>query len=95
MAFNLQRAHLRSCASPWANAWLSIHLVIPPFHLPIHVFSFVLRIKLGFPHSLAFKMTHCICGQLLYFVGTHFFVVPMVGNGLHPMMWFEMPLHPL
>jgi len=51
--------------------------------------------QVGFPHSLALKTTHCICGQLLYFVGTHFFVVPIVGNGMHPMMWFEMPLHPL
>jgi hypothetical protein len=91
MAFDLQHARLKSCASPWVNAWLFVHPVISLFHLLVHVFFSFLRTKLGFPHSLALKMTHYICGQLLYLVGTHFFVVPMVVNGLHPIMWFEMP----
>lgn len=47
------------------GAWLSIHPIIPCFHPPSDVFSYVLQIRLGFPHPLVLGLTHCIYGQLL------------------------------
>jgi hypothetical protein len=73
VAFDLHHAHLKSYANPGASAWLFVRLVIPPLCLPFDIFSFALRTRLGFPHPLAFKVTHCICGQPLDSVGTHLF----------------------
>jgi len=70
--FDLHRTHLRSCVSSRAIAWLFVKLVIPPFCLVSYVFSFVLCTKLGLPHPLALGVTHCICGEPLDLVGTHF-----------------------
>lgn len=47
------------------------HPIIPHFSLAFKVFSFVLRTKLGLPHPLVFKVTHCICGQPLDPTRTH------------------------
>ncbi len=91
MAFDLHHGHLRSCAGPRASVWFFVHLIIPPFYLPFDVFSYILCTRLGIPNPLIFKMTHCICDQRLETIGPTFFIAPMVGNGLHPMMWFKMP----
>jgi hypothetical protein len=37
-------------------------------------------------------MTHCICDLPLYLARAHFLIIPMMGNELHPMTWFEIPL---
>ncbi len=59
-------------------------------------FSFALRIRVGLPHPLAINVTHCICGQPLKSCKDSFFSVdPMLGNKLHPTIWFEMLLLPL
>jgi hypothetical protein len=83
---------LRSYRGSKANVWLFVCLIIPLFHLPSNFFTSTLHIRLGFPHPLALKVTHCFYGQPLNVVMTHLFFVPMVGNGLFPMMWFKMHL---
>jgi hypothetical protein len=59
-------------------------VVCPPshhfsFHLALDVFSFMMHIKLAFPHSLALELSHCICGQSLN---------PTCGDS-----WFPFSLH--
>lgn len=71
VAFDSHCAYLRSYVSPRASAWLFVRIVIPPLCLPFDVFSFSLRTRSSLPHPLAFKVTHCICGQPLNLVGTH------------------------
>jgi hypothetical protein len=71
MVFYLHCACLRSCVGLGTSAWLFTYPFIQPFCLPFDVFSFALRIKLGLPHPLALKVTHCICGEPLNVLGTH------------------------
>jgi hypothetical protein len=81
--------HLRSCVGLGVGAWLFAHLVVPPFHLASNIFSFALHTKLGLPHFLALEVTHCICGQPLNHVGTHFFCCSKGGEQTpsHNVVW--------
>jgi len=74
IAFNSHYACLRSCEGPKVGAWLFVCLIVPPFHLPSNVFTYTLHTKLGFPHFLALKVTHCLYGQPLNVVRTHLFL---------------------
>jgi hypothetical protein len=73
MFFYSHWACLRSYARSSVGVWLFVHLVIPCFHLPYDVFSFVLWTILGLSHPLALDLTHYICGKSLNPMGTHFF----------------------
>lgn len=85
MTFDSHRTCLKSYIGLKASAWFLFGFI---------GFPFALQIKLGLPHCLVFKLTHCICDQPLYSIETTFFIVSMVRNELHPMMPFEMPLLP-
>jgi hypothetical protein len=65
MSFNLHRVCLRSYVGFSVGTWLFVHLAVPSFHLRSNVFSFVLQIRLGFPHPLVLSFTHCSYNQLL------------------------------
>jgi hypothetical protein len=71
MSSYLHQTHLKFYVRPSVGAWLSTCLVIPCFHLPLDVFSFVSRTRLGLPHPLALNLTHCICGSSLDPMGIH------------------------
>jgi hypothetical protein len=71
MSFNLHRVCLRSYVGFSVGTWLFVHLAVPCFHLHSDVFSFVLQIRLGFPHPLVFNFTHCIYNELLDPMGIH------------------------
>jgi hypothetical protein len=60
MSSNSHQTRLKSYVRPGVGAWLSTCFVIPCFQLPLDFFSFVLQIRLGFPHPLVFDLTHCI-----------------------------------
>jgi hypothetical protein len=95
MFSNSHWACLRSYARPSMGAWLFTCPIIPCFHFPSNVFSYMLQTKLSLPHPLDLGMTHYIYGQPLDPWGSTSSVAPMVGRGLHPMMLFRMHLHPL
>ncbi len=80
MTFDSHCACLRSCVGTGMGAWLFACLVIPFFHLASNAFSFALRIRVGLPHPLAIKVTHCICGRPLDHGKTHFFRWSHVGE---------------
>jgi hypothetical protein len=71
MGYNSHHACLRSYEGLKANAWLFVCLVVSFFHLPSNVFTFTLHIRLGLPHPLTLKVTHCLYGQPLNVVKTH------------------------
>jgi hypothetical protein len=93
MAFDLDCACLKSCASLGESTWLFACLIIPSFCLTFDVFYSMLCTKLGLSHLLTLMLIHCICGQPLY--STRMFIAPMVRNELHPMMLFKIPSFPL
>jgi hypothetical protein len=67
------------------------------FHMVFFFFG-VLCIELGLLHFLSFTLIQCICGQLLYPMGTYlffFFVVVLMVEKLFFMTWFRMFLHSL
>ncbi len=62
------------------------------FYLVSYVLSSTLHIRVDLPHPLTFGLTHCICDQLLDPMESNILWCSMVGNWLHPMTLFEMPL---
>jgi hypothetical protein len=67
-----------------------VHPIIPHFCLAFEVFSFVLHTKLGLPHPLILKVTHCICGQPLDPTRTHLSLLIPQWGGLYSMILFKM-----
>ncbi len=66
-----------------------IGLIILFFRLTLEVFSFVMHIRLGLPHSLALGFSHCIYGQSLDHMGIHLFHCAHGGERMasHDVVW--------
>jgi len=84
MSSNSHWACLRSYARPSMGAWLFTRPIIPCFHFPSNVFSYMLQTKLSLPHPLDLGMTHYIYGQPLDPPGSTSSIAPMVGEDYIP-----------
>jgi hypothetical protein len=86
---NLHHTHLKSCVGPRTNAWIFVHLVIPPFHIASNVFPYVLCTKLGLPHPLVLRVIHCIGGQTLNLTWNHHLCCSHGGEWItsHDIIW--------
>jgi hypothetical protein len=89
MVFDLHYAHLKSYVGLGVSAWLFVHLVILTFCMASNIFSSTLHTKLGLPHALDLKLTHCICGQPLNLAKTHLICCFLGGehNTSHNVVW--------
>lgn len=87
MAFDLHCMCLKFYPNPGVDAWLFVRLIIPSFCLTFDVFSFALCSKLGFPHPLAFKLTHYIFCQPLD-VAKNLFFFCCCFHYFYPMCFF-------